>query len=157
MSGKGFYIAEEAHVVNALSPVDVGGGAKTADYWKMAKNAHATIIVTMGVVGNDTLIKVFESEDDSGTNEAAIAFDRYEEKTAAGDTLGAKTATGVGGFQTGTNNGTTFVIEIDASQLTDGKSWLTVKTDAAAAALISVLVILSGARYAKEQSATAIA
>ena len=153
---KGIVIAEQCHVVNALPPIDVGGGAKTSDYFSLKNYAHASIIVTMGVVTNDTLITVEESDDSSGSNTTAIAFARYEEKTAAGDTLSTRTATAAAGFQTGTNNSTTFVIEIDASQLTDGYPYLVVKTDNAAAALISVVAILSGSRYAKEQTPTAI-
>ena len=153
---KGIVIAEECHVVNALPPVDVGGAAKTSDYFSMENYAHATIIITMGVVGNDTLITVEESDDNAGSTTTAIAFARYEEKTAAGDTLSTRTATTASGFQTGTNNSTTFVIEIDAAELTDGYPYLVVKTDNAAAALISVVAILSGSRYAQEQTPTAI-
>jgi hypothetical protein len=153
---KGLVLAELGHVVNALAPVDVGGAAKTSDYFSLKNYAHATIIVVTGVVGNDTLITVEESDDNVGSSTTAIAFARYEEKTAAGDTLSVRTATTSAGFQTGTANGNIFVIEIDASELTDGYPYLVVKTDNAAASLVAVVAILSGSRYAQEQTPTAI-
>jgi len=42
-----------------------------------------------------------------------------------------------------------FVIEIDAADLSDGYPYLVVKTTDAAANLITVVPILSGARYAQ--------
>lgn len=153
---KGLVLAELGHVVNALPPIDTGGAAKVSDYFSLKNYAHATIIVTMGVVTNDCTVTVEESDDNAGNDETAIAFARYEEKTAAGDTLTVRTATTSAGFATGTTNGTTFVIEIDAAELSDGYPYLVVKATGAAAALISVVVILSGSRYAKEQTPTAI-
>ena len=154
--GKGITIAEECHIVNALPPVDIGAAAKTSDYFSMANYAHASIIVTMGAVGNDTTITLFEATTIGPAAETVIGFDLYQEVTAAGDTLGARTATAVGGFATGTNTGTIHVIEIDASELTDGYPYLAVKTTNAAAALISVVAILSGTRYQSAVTPTAI-
>ena len=153
MGAKGIYIAEECHVVNALGPVDVGGGAKTTDYFNLKNYAHATIIITTGVVGNDVLIKVYESKDNAGATKQFMDFNYHFETTAAGDTLSTRTAVvAATGFQTGTNNTTTFVIEIDASELTDLYPYIAVLTDAAAAALISMVTILSGSRYAGDPS-----
>ena len=58
----------------------------------------------------------------------------------------------------GTGDGIFYVIEIDASQLSDGFPNLRVAlTDPGAATFGYVGVFLSGSRYAEEQSATAIA
>ena len=157
MGAKGITIAEECHIVNALAPVDIGGAAKTSDYFSLEKYAHATIIVTCGVVGNAATITVEESDDASGSTTSAIDFKYAQETTAAGDTLGALAWVGATtGISTGTTNGTIHVIEIDASQLTDGYPYLVVKTTNAAANLISVVAILSGARYQEDVTPTAI-
>ncbi len=142
-------MAEECHTVNALPPVDIGGAAKTSDYFTLENYSHATITILMGVVGNDVLIKVYEAKDNAGATKQFMNFNYHFETTAAGDTLSTRTAVvAATGFQTGTNNSTTFVIEIDASELTDLYPWIAVLTDAAAAALISIDVKLSGSRYA---------
>ena len=155
---KGITIAEQCHVVNATPPVDVGGVAKVSDVWDMENYAHASILITQGVVGNTTTWTLFEATDSTAGTEVAINFDYYAETTAAGDTLGARTTTTGGtGFASGTNNSTTFVIEVDASQLSDGYNWMRIKSDAAAASLVSVTVVLSGARYQQAVTPTAIA
>ena len=133
--------------MNLLGPVDVNSGALTTLYCNLENYAHAALIVTMGVVTNDVLIKVYESKDNAGAVKEFKGFDYYEEKTDSGDTLTTRKTAGVGGFQTGTNDDTTFVIEIDASELTADYTYLAILTDNAAAALISVLAVLSGSRY----------
>ena len=158
MAGKGITLSQECKIINALGPVDVGGAAKTTDYWSMEDYAHATIIVTTRVVTNDVLLKIYESDNLSGSTKSFIDFKYAQELTAAGDTLAALAWVGAAtGLQTGTNNTTTTVIEIDASQLTDGYPCMALLTDNAGNALIAVTVILSGARYQKDPMATAIA
>ena len=56
---KGFVIAEEAHVVQALAPVDINGGVNS-DVWSMENHAHATILVALGVTGGATTVTVEE-------------------------------------------------------------------------------------------------
>lgn len=157
MGAKGITIAEECHVVNALAPIDIGGGAKVSDYFSLGKYSHASIIITCGIVGNTAQITVEESDDKDGSSTSAIDFKFAQELTAAGDTLGALAFVGgTGGIATGTNNGTIHVIEIDASQLSDGFPYLVVKMTGAAANLTSCLVVLSGNRYAEDGTPTAI-
>jgi len=155
---KGLTIAEQCHVINALAPIDIGGVAKESDYFSMENYSHATIIVTLGVVTNAPTITVYESDDLDGSNETAIGFDHYLEDASAGDTLADRATVANTGYTfAATTNGVMLVIEIDASQLSDGYPCLCVKTDTAAAALVSVVAILSGARYQKENTPTAIA
>lgn len=157
MAKHGITVAEEAHVVNALPPVDVNGAVWDTDYFSLEKYQHATIILTLGVTGAATTVTVLEASDSSGTGATAIAFDLASETTAAGDTLGALTATASTGFATSTNDNITYVIEIDAQQLTDGKPWLKVHgTDPSAATLVSCVAVLSGARYQGPTTPTAI-
>jgi len=155
---KGITIAEQCHVVNGIEPVDIGGVAKVTDYWSMEKYAHATIIVQLGAVTNAPTITVFESDDLAGSNEAAIVFAYYAEVTADGDILTVRTAATTAGYTfPATTNNVMLVIEVDASQLSEGYPCMCVKTDTAAACLVSAAVILSGARYKSEITPTAIA
>jgi len=153
---KGFNVAELGHVVNILPPVDIGGVAKVSDYFSLKNYAHVDIIITCGVTGNAATITVEESDDASGSSATAIAFDYYQETTAAGDTLAARAAATTAGISTGTNDSTTIVISIDAQKLTDGYPYLVVKATNAAANLISMVAILSGSRYASGITPTAI-
>ena len=154
---KGIVIGEQCHVINAFAPVDINGAAQVSDVWSMENYSHCTIIVQLGVTGAATTITVEECDDFDPTNDTAIAFSYYAETTAAGDTLSVRTAAGVGGITGSTNDGVMYVIEIDAAQLTAGYPNLYVKlSNPGAATLASIVVILSGARYAHEASETAI-
>jgi hypothetical protein len=142
-------LAEEAHIVNILPPVDINGGAVESDYFSMKESAHASIILTLGVTGAASTVTLFESDDAAGTTETAIAFSVYKEETAAGDTLGARTAVAAAGFATSTENSITYVIEVDACDLTDGYPYLVLKlSDPEVATLVSAVAVLSGNRYA---------
>lgn len=143
---KGFYLSEMGKLVTGVAPIDIGGVAKVSDYWSMANYQKVSIIVSCGVITNAATITVFESEDNAGTGEAAISFDYFAMDGAGG--TGVRTNTAVG-FSTGTTNNRSWIIEIDASALTDGKPYMTVKTTGAAANLITILPILSGSRYAQ--------
>lgn len=154
---KGITLAEQCHIVSALPPVDIGGGAKTSDYWSMKNYEHATIIVTLGVVTGAPTILLYESDDLDGSNKTAIGFDYYLEATTTGDTLADRaTAASTGYTFTATTNSVFMVIEVDAAQLTDAYPCMCVMTDAVTA-LCSMVVILSGAKYQKENTPTAIA
>ena len=92
------------------------------------------------------------------TTRTALAFSVYKEETAAGDTLGARTAVLAAGLTPDAADTIMYVIEVDADELPDGSDNLEVSlTNTTNSVIASVVAILTGARYAKEQSATAIA
>ncbi|SMC38507.1 hypothetical protein [Papillibacter cinnamivorans] len=156
---KGTNIAEQFHVVNILPPQDVDTG-KTADIFSMKNYAHATIIVQCGSTNADAgNITIEECDNFTPTTDTAIDFYYYAETTAAGDTLGARTkAEAATGIDVSANDNTTYVIEIDASQLSDGYPCIELKwSDPGGATYASAVAILSGPRYAEDQSPTAIA
>jgi hypothetical protein len=155
---KGINLAEQCHIVNILPPQDVDTG-KTSDIFSMANYAHATIIVTCGSTNADAgNITIEECDDLDGTNGAAIGFSYYKEETAGGDTLSAKQTATAAGIDVSGNDNTIYVIEIDASQLSAGYPCLCLKwSDPGGATFGSAVAILSGARYAGSESATAIA
>lgn len=155
---KGINMAEQCHVINILPPQDVSG-AVSSDVFSMENYAHCTIIVQAGSTNADAgNITIEECDDFTPTTDTAIVFDYYAETTAAGDTLGAKTTATVAGIDVSANDNITYVIEIDASQLTAGYPCLELKWSACGGATYgSAVAILSGSRYAQDQSATAIA
>ena len=157
MNAMGIVIAEDCHVVNALPPLDIDAAAQDSDVWSMGKYSHASIIIQLGVTGATCVITVEECDDFTPSNSTAIAFASYSEVTANGDTLGARAQTAATGLTTGANDGIFYVLEVDASQLTDGFPNLRVAlTDPGAATFGSIVAILSGARYGSFDSPTAI-
>lgn len=155
----GTNIAEQSHVVNILPPQDVSG-AVTSGVFSMENYSHATIIVTAGATNADAgNITIEECDNLTPTTDTAIDFYYYAETTAAGDTLGARTkAEAATGIDVSANDNITYVIEIDAAELSDGFPCLELKWSACGGATYgSAVAILSGARYGGNQSATAIA
>jgi hypothetical protein len=157
---KGFNIAELGHVVNILPPIDVdtASGASCVPF-SMEGYSHVDIIIQTGVTNATAgTITVEECTDLAAGTAVAIAFSYYAETTAAGDTLGARTTVANTGFALSGNDNCLYVISIDAAQLTDGYPVVQVEwSDPGGGTLGSAVAILSGARYASPQSATAIA
>jgi hypothetical protein len=158
MSAKGFYAAQEGHFVNALPPVDISSG-KFSDVWSMRKHEHCTIVVQVGVSAAAwTKIIVNATDDFVPTTRQAIPYTLFSQETAAGDVLAAKEAVLAAGKTPSANDSIFYVIEIDASELPDGKPNLEVSlTNGVNSVIGSVLAILSGARYEDDQSPTVVA
>lgn len=153
---KGLTLGEDTHIVNILPAIDINGG-KNSDVFSMAGHAHASILVSMGVTGAASTITVEECDDFVPTTVTAIPFAVYKEETAAGDTLGARTAVAAAGFATSANDNIMYVIEVDAAALSSGRDKLRMKfSDPAAVTIASAMAVLSGARYGAEQSDTVI-
>ena len=157
MSAKGFYVAQEGHIVNALPPIDISSG-KFSDVWSMKNYQHCTIIVQVGVSAAAFLKIIVNACDDFvPTTRTALAYTLFSEETAAGDTLAAKEAVAAAGKTPSANDTIMYVIEIDASELPAGSPNLEVSlTNGVNSVIASVVAILSGARYAEDLSATAI-
>lgn len=155
---QGITIAEQAHIVNVLPPIDVIGGA-VGDRFDMGKYGHASVIVQVGVSESAfTAIVVKECTAASGGTATAIAFDYYAEETASGDTLAARASAAAAGITPSANDNIFYVIEIDARQLSDGSNWVEVSlTNGSTPVLGSIVAVLSGGRYNQTLSPTAIA
>ena len=151
-------IAEQGHFVNVWSPADVTGGV-TGDRFTMENYKHATVYIVIGAsAGAPTKILVKNCTAFSGGTATAIAFSIYKEETAAGDTLGARTAVLAAGTTPSANDNIFYVIELDAAELSDGYPFVEISmTNAAQEVFSSCVAILTGARYGKDQSVTAIA
>jgi hypothetical protein len=155
---KGFYTAQEGHVVPVLAPVDITGG-KTGAAFSMKNHAHASILVQVGVsAAAFTKIIVNACTDKDGTNPTAIPFDIFACETANADVTGARTAVAVAGYTPSANDGIFYVIELDAAQLPQGSPYVQLQlTNGANSVIASAVAILSGGRYINDQSATVLA
>ena len=157
---KGINLAEEAHAVVLLPPIDVAtaGGASSVCF-SMENYAHADIYIMTGVTdAAPGTITVEECTDLTAGTATAIAFSYYAETTAAGDTIGNRTTVANTGVALSANDNTLYIISIDASQLTDGYPCLQVEWSNPGGSTIGcMLAILSGARYQPAGSVTAIA
>ena len=157
---KGINIAETCHVTAGQYPVATSG-LTTLDAVNMENYSHLTAIILAGVAnGTGQTVTVLNSSDASATGAAAIAFNYYKTITAAGDVLGARTAATTAGFllSHGTVSSTKYVIELDASELTDGLNWVNLTFSGETSTTpTSVVYILSGSRYASPASVSAIA
>lgn len=157
---KGFNIGELGHVVNILPPIDVdtASGASCVPF-SMKGYSHVDIIIQTGVTNATAgTITVEECTDLAAGTAVAIPFSYYAETTAAGDTLGARTTVANTGVAISANDNCLYVISIDASQLSDGYPVIQVEwSNPGGSTIGSAVAILSGARYASPESATAIA
>lgn len=151
-------VAEECHIVNILPPQSIAG-AVNSDVFSMRDASHVSIIVTCGATDADAgNVTIEECDDFVPTNTTAIAFAAYSEETAAGDTLGSRTAKTTAGIDVSANNDITYVIEIDAEELTEGRPCLRLAWSApGGATLVSAIAVLSGLAHKGDQTRTQIA
>lgn len=142
-------LAEQAHIINILPPQDVAAGVSSAVF-SMRNASHVTIIVTAGSTNADAgNITIEECDDFTPSNDTAIDFSYYAETTAGGDTLGDRTtAAAATGIDVSANDNITYVIEIDAEQLSEGYPNLILKWSVCGGATYgSAVAILTGYAY----------
>lgn len=157
---KGLNLSEVAHFVPIIMPQDITGG-ETGLEFNMALYAHASILIQIGVSASaPTSIVLNEATDAAGTGATAIAFSYYRAVTTpSGDALSTKqTAAAAGITSVNATDGIMYVIEIDASQLSDGSNWVQVViANGVNSVIASGVAILTGARYAGVASPTVTA
>ena len=154
---KGFVAAEEGHIVQLLTP-QAFSAAGTSDTFSMEAWAHATILLNIGV-GSSTTVTVGECTAFTGSGRTALTFRSAKEATGGGDTLDAALAWASSITWTGSAAapGGFAVIEIDADELTDGYNFIQVNiADPGTSLLAGSMAVLSGGRYQKDITATAI-
>jgi hypothetical protein len=154
-------IAESAHVVPLIYPKDVTGGA-TGETFCMRDWSHATIIVVIGATAGaltDFVVSECTGKDAAGATAIAYSYYACETTGAAAncDVLGTVAAATTAGISLSETDNIFYVIEIDASQLTDGYEWIYVNvTSAAAANFLCAVAVLTGPRYAGPASRTVL-
>lgn len=150
-------LAEDSKIVNILPPVDITGG-KFSDVFSMRKHAHATIIIQVGVSAAAwTKIIVNACDDNSPTNRTAIPFTLYSCTTATGDILTGPTSVAAAGADPSANDNIFYVIEIDAEELPENRSWIELSlTNGSNSVIASAIAILTGSRYAVQGADTVL-
>lgn len=158
MSADRFFLAQSGHAVLALAPVDVTGGKKTAAV-NLANYSHLSALIGIGVSAAAAgLITVEACTAQDGTGATAIPFNVFKSETAAGDVLGPLVAVPATGLQPPATDGIFYVIELDSAQLPAGSSYVRIGiADTANSVIATVFFVLSGARYAGDQSPTVLA
>lgn len=154
----GFYVSQAGHVVPLIAPVDFTGG-KTSPAFSMAKYAHASIILAIGVsAAAPGAVTLNACSDAAGDGATPIPFNVFKCETTASDVLGAKVAVTAAGFVPVATDGIFYVIEVDAQQLPQGLPYLQLACANGANSVIgSAFAILSGARQASDQAPTVFA
>lgn len=156
---KGINIAEQCHVVSGLYPISANG-LTTLDAVNMEGYSHFTAIITTGAAnGADVTVTAYNASNASAGSAAVIPFSYYQETTASTDVLGARTlnSTTALTFDNSATANLMAVVEIDASELTDGLNWVNLTLSGAVTTTpMSVVYILSGSRYAGPESPTVI-
>jgi len=156
------YLTQEAHIVNALPPIDCDGSTGfESDWFSLSKYQHASVILTTGANGGAGIpITVQQATSSAGASAAAIAFAYGSEESASGDTLSTLTNATATGFTTHASAANlTYVLEVDGSDLDDGYDWVRVvgaDPGASAVCMASVAAVLTGARYQGDVTGTAI-
>jgi hypothetical protein len=151
---KGLVLAEEAHFVNVLAPVNITGGV-TSQPVHMADYQHVTFIVQLGVqAAAFTKILVEQCTDANGDGATAMPFEMYTQETAGvtNDVLSARTAVTSAGYTPSANSGIFYVIEMDAAEMDGTNNGATGAylrlhlTNYTNSVIASALAILSGSR-----------
>lgn len=154
---KGMNVAEQAHIVNILPPVDITGG-KLSQRFHMKAHQHATIIIQVGVSAAAwTKIILNSATAASGGTSTAIPFVLYACETTTADVLAAREAILAAGRTPSAVDSIFYVIELDASELIDGAPWVELSlTNGSNSVLASAVAIVTGARHASAASPTIV-
>lgn len=160
---RGFYIPQDGHIVSLIIPKDVNIGAINTPVVRMGKYNHASCIISYGVASRAAGVITVEScSDMASTVHTPITFQYYQCITAFGsandDVLSAVqtvTVAATGLIPAAAVTGCFYVIELEGEHLTAGHIGFRLAFAAAGAASIaSAICILSGSRYAMDQSPT---
>jgi hypothetical protein len=162
-STRGFYLPQDGHLVSLIIPKDLNIGAINSAVIRMQKYNHASIIVSYGVASRAAGVITIEScSDMTPTVHTPITFSYYQCITAFGsandDVLSAiqnVTVPATGLIPAAAITGCFYVIELDSEHLTAGHiGFRACFAACGAASIASAICILSGTRYAVDQSAT---
>jgi hypothetical protein len=167
MSAKGFWAAQDGHVVNILPPQNATGGVSSTPF-EMQQHAHASIILQLGAQSAQlTELIVNAGTSAAMTTKQAIPFNLFKQETAgaSNDVLANNPSTNNGlfaipatGYQPSANANIFYIVEIDAAALPQGYPYVQIAiTDGANTDFVSAVAILSAGRNVSDQSPTVTA
>lgn len=158
MSADRFFLAQSGHAVMALAPVDATGGKHSAAI-NFSKYAHLSALIGIGVsAAAPGLVTVEACTAQDGTGATAIPFNVFKCEAAGTDVLGALVAVASTGFQPPATDNIFYVVELDAAAMPAGFSYVRVSiANTSNSVLAAIWFVLSGSRYANDQSPTVLA
>src|SRR5262245_44124846 len=146
-------LVEMIGIEAAVAPKDITGAAQPGDWMSLKYYSHLTVILVQGAwAGGTAAVTLQQALDVAGGTPKALAFDKLWTKVGlgAGSQFSTRTVTNNSFTLPGVAN-TITVIEIDGDDLdvTNGYDCVQVNvgTPGAFTDLLSVLYLLSGARY----------
>jgi hypothetical protein len=154
---KGIVLAQQAHAISILAPVDITGG-KTGRWASLANYGHITFFIPVGVSAAAwTKIIVLGANSAAGAGATAIAFDLYTSETTTVDLLASRQRIAAAGYTPSAVDDIFYVIELDASdvvaQLGETFQYVTVQlTNGVNSVIAAIFGVLSGSRYAGDAS-----
>jgi hypothetical protein len=166
MSADRFFLAQSGHTVMALAPVNITGGVHSAAI-NLKNYKHLSAIIALGALSATTgLITVEACTSQAGAGPVAIPFNLYPQETTNADVLGPVVAVPASGYQPPVTPNIFYVLEIDAAAIPNsnpttgaslGLNYLRVSiADGADTDFAAIFFVLSGARYASDQSPTVL-
>lgn len=161
-------LVEEAQIVSAIIPVDLGAAANNGDWVSMKNYDRLSIIVfkAAGTAGDDPILTVRQAQDVSGTGAKDLTFTRIDAKVGAQTGIGTFTKVTQAAANTYTDAASAeaqaiFVIEFQSADLDVNNSFDCVQVqipDIGSNAQIGcALYVLRGARYGLTPLPSAIA
>jgi len=153
-------LSEQVGIVPIIEPEDHQASGVDGDSVKMEKYGHLTLIFLFGEMGGTPVLKVYEGAT-AGAKTTALTFSyRYTSadlKNDDADVLGSEATSAALDLTHSTFEDRMLVVEIDASELTDGYPWVTPEvSDDGTEVLVSCVAIMSKPRYAEDVMPTAI-
>lgn len=155
-------LSQVAKIVGCYAPKDINGGAITGDVVGTKEYDHVTFLVYVGNLAGDTTLTVEECTSAAGAGNTAIAFNyRKASAGAAGSSeldgaLTAATSAGIT-IANASDDNKIIAVELDAAELSSGSPYVRAcLSDPGAAGLVTIVAILTGARYLKDVPPSAI-
>lgn len=161
-----FVVPQDGHVAMVLPPQNITGGVHSAAV-NLSKYTHLSALVLFGALGaTPGLITVEACTAQNGTGATAIPFNLFAQETANGDVFGPMVSVPATGYQPPASvSNINYAIEIDSAQIptssTTGASlgftYIRVSiADGSNTDYAAIVFVLSGARYASDQSPTVL-
>jgi hypothetical protein len=160
-----FYTPQDGHVAMVLPPQNISGGVHSAAV-NFKNYSHLSALVLFGALSAAPgLITVEACTSAAGANPVAIPFNLFAQETNAGDVFGPIVNVPATGYQPPLVSNINYAIEVDSAQLPtnsttgawSGDNYIRVSiADGADTDFASIVFLLSGARYAADQSPTVL-
>jgi len=154
-------LSEQFGIVPVIEPENHQASGVDGDSVSMENYGHVTFIFLFGEMGGTPVLIIYEGAA-AGDKTTPLTFSyRYtaaDLKNATADQLSAEATSAALDLAHGTFEDRMLVVEIDATELTDGYPWVTPEIDdAGTEVFVACVAIMSKPRYSEDVMPTAIA